>query len=92
MSKDEIRDDAILDSDDDADDTRQPSTYEKIMVAAREAKRLNAAVQDGAPQIRKPTTLAMKRVSEDGVPYRFRDADEVKAPIEGNEFEDGGDD
>jgi DNA-directed RNA polymerase subunit K/omega len=71
-------------------DGRPPSTYEKIMVAAREAKRLSATERDGALLKRKPTTLAIKNVAEDGVDYRFRERNEAAAPLEGAEFEDGG--
>ena len=87
MSHDETREDPI---DETTETEGGASTYEKIMVAAREAKRLNDAVRDGAPLVRKPTTLAMKRVKEDSVEYRFREIGETPPPLEGNEFDDAG--
>ncbi len=59
------------------------SIYEKVMVSAREARRLNQrAALAGIPTVQKPTLEAMRRVDTGNVKFEYEVAQEPAISVE----------
>jgi DNA-directed RNA polymerase subunit K/omega len=63
--------------------TEPKSIYERVMVSAREARRLNQrAALAGIPTVQKPTLEAMRRVDAGSVNFEYDAAQEPAVSVE----------
>jgi DNA-directed RNA polymerase subunit K/omega len=64
-----------------------PNKYEAVRVVAKEARRINALLVHGAQEEaeQKPTMLALSRVLENKIKYKYGEGEPDKQPFEESE-------